>query len=61
MGWDGPLMQDGVAVDVADYPRYDNPYGTSDFPGEVISFRHRGQSLRLDFANRTREVNRFLD
>jgi len=61
MGWDGPLMQDGIAVDVSDYPRYDNPYGTSDFPGEVISFQHRGQSLRLDFSDRTREVNRFLD
>jgi hypothetical protein len=61
MGWDGPLMQDGVPLDVADYPRYDNPYGTSDFPGELISFRHRGQSLRLDFTNRTREVNHFLD
>ena len=61
MGWDGPLMQDEVPVEVRDYPRYDNPYGTSDFPGEVISFRHRGQSLKLDFTNRTREVNRFLD
>ncbi|MGB5268069.1 MAG: hypothetical protein WBN30_15865, partial [Polyangiales bacterium] len=61
MGWDGPLTQDGVPLDVADYPRYDNPYGTSDFPGEVISLRHRGQSLRLDFTNRTREVNGFLD
>ncbi|MDH3653042.1 MAG: hypothetical protein OEN21_02130 [Myxococcales bacterium] len=61
MGWDGPLTQEGVALEVGDYPRYDNPYGTADFPGEVISFLHRGQSLRLDFTNRTREVNRFLD
>ena len=61
MEWDGSLMQDGVALDVGDYPRYENPYGSSAFPGDVISFGLGGQSLRLDFANRTREVSRFLD
>ena len=61
MGWEGPLTQDGVALDVGDYPRYENPYGTSAFPGDVISFRLEGQSLRLDFVNRRREVSRFLD
>jgi hypothetical protein len=61
MGWDGPLTQGGVAVDVADYPRYENPYSSASFRGDVISFQLRGQSLRLDFANRRREVSRFLD
>lgn len=61
LGWDGPLMQDGDTLDVADYPRYENPYSSSAFPGDVISFELGRQSLRLDFANRTREVSRFLD
>ena len=61
MGWDGPLTQDGAAVDVADYPRYENPYGTSPFRDDVISFEYKGRSLNLDFANRTREVSHFLD
>jgi len=61
MGWDDPLMQDGVALDVGDYPRYENPYSSSAFPGDLISFELRGQFLRLDFAKQKREVSRFLD
>ena len=61
LGWDGPLLQDGDTLDVGDYPRYENPYSSSAFPGDVISFELGRQSLRLDFANRTREVSRFLD
>ena len=57
----GPLMQDGVALDVGDYPRYENPYSSSAFPGDLISFELRGQFLRLDFAKQKREVSRFLD
>jgi hypothetical protein len=55
------MTQDGDALFVGDYPRYDSPYGSSDFPADVISFQHAGQSLRLDFAKRSREVSRFLD
>jgi hypothetical protein len=61
MAWDGPMTQDGVPLDVSDFPRYANPYVSAEFPGELISFSHAGQSLSLDFANRTREVSRFLD
>jgi hypothetical protein len=61
MGWDGPITQDGSALVVGDFPRYDNPYSSSEFRGDVISFGHAGQSLKLDFANRSREVSRFLD
>lgn len=61
MGWDDPLMQDGVPVDVSDYPRYGNLYSESAFRDDRISFRHEGQFLQLGFENRTREVSRFLD
>ena len=61
MGWDGPISQDGAALIVEDFPRYGNPYSASAFPADLISFRHAGQSLKLDFANRSREVSRFLD
>ena len=61
IGWNGSMTQDGDALFVGDYPRYDSPYGSSDFPADVISFQHAGQSLRLDFAKRSREVSRFLD
>ncbi|MBW2380850.1 MAG: hypothetical protein JRG70_15085 [Deltaproteobacteria bacterium] len=61
MDWDGSITQDGSTLVVGDFPRYDNPYSSSEFRGEVISFGHAGQSLKLDFANRSREVSRFLD
>lgn len=61
MAWDGPMTQDGTPLDVADFPRYANPYVSAEFPGQVISFSHAGQSLVLDFGARTREVSRFLD
>jgi hypothetical protein len=61
MSWDGPLTRDGIPVVVADYPRYESPYGSSAFPGEVISFEHEDQTLELNFADRDRRVSRFLD
>lgn len=67
MAWDGPLTQDGVPVDVSDYPRYENPYSASQFRDDVISFEYSDptgeyekRSLVLDLANRTREVSHFL-
>jgi hypothetical protein len=68
MSWDGPLMQDGVEVDVSDYPRYGNPYSASAFRDDVIAFEYEDpagatqtRTLTLDFANRAREVSHFLD
>ncbi len=68
MQWDGALTQNGEPVDVADYPRYDNPYGSSEFRDDVVSFeyadpegKYQATSVVLDFANRTREVSHFLD
>lgn len=61
MGWDGPLMQDGTALVVEGFPRYDNPYASGEFPGSSISFQHAGESLVLDFDGRTREVSGFIE
>ena len=61
MGWEGPIIQDGEALSVEDFPRYDNPYSSSEFPGDRISLEHAGQSLKLDFAKQSRKVSRFLD
>jgi len=61
MGWDGPLTRDGTPIIVEDFPRYESRYSSSGFPGDLISFEHAGQALNLDFANRSREVSRFLD
>ena len=67
MGWDGPLTQDGIAVDVSDYPRYENPYSASPFRDDVIKFEYTDPagdfqplSLVLNFADRTRQVSHFL-
>ena len=57
MGWEGPMTQEGMPVVVGDYPRYDNPYGGAEFPAEQVTFEHAGQSLRLDFAEQSREAS----
>jgi hypothetical protein len=68
MAWDGPLAQDGADIGVHDYARYENPYSTSPFRDDVISFLYEAESggrenrtLTLDFANRTREVSHVLE
>jgi hypothetical protein len=59
MGWEGPMTQDGVPVVLEDSPRYDNPYGTADFPAQRIAFKHAGQSLTLDLDEQTRKASCF--
>jgi len=61
-------MQDGVEVDLSDYPRYRNPYCASAFRDDVIAFEYEDpagvtqtRTLTLDVANRAREVSHFLD
>ena len=61
MGWDGPLTQNSTPIEIGDFPRYENPYSSSAFPGDVISFGHAGQSLKLDYAKQSRDVSCFVD
>ena len=60
MGWSSTATENGNPIDVRDFGRYENPYASSDFPATTISFKHRGQSLRLDFESRSREVSSFI-
>jgi hypothetical protein len=57
MDWGNELTQDGIGVSARDYKRYDNPFASADFPGNVISFELNGHSLMLDLENRTRKVS----
>jgi hypothetical protein len=59
-GWRGPLRQDGRAVSLGDYPRYDNPYVQADFPPEKITLRHGDHRLELDWKNLERNASAFL-
>lgn len=55
--WHRDLRQNGEIVSVKDYKRYDNPYASADFPGDVIRFELNGYSLLLDLENRARQVS----
>ena len=68
MGWEGPLTQDGEPVVVRDYPRYENPYGTSSFRDDAISLEYqdpqkiyKNTSMTLNWASVTREVSHDLE
>ena len=53
--WEGPLMQNGKAVCLKDYARYDNPYVQAAFPAENVEFNHNGHFLQLDWPEKRRE------
>ncbi len=68
MAWDGPLTREGEPVEVGDYARYDNPYGSAPFRDDVITFEYDAEaegflnrSVTLDFANRARLVSQYLE
>ncbi len=57
-GWTGSLKQDNSAIKVNDYPRYDNPFASADFPAEEIRFRHGDHRLMLDWKRLERTTSR---
>ncbi|MEM8547858.1 MAG: hypothetical protein AAGF46_06820 [Pseudomonadota bacterium] len=57
MGWEGPVLNDGVEVQLDGYGRYQNPWSDSAFPAEEISFTHGDSFLHLDFATMRREFS----
>ncbi|MAT93687.1 MAG: hypothetical protein CME59_13900 [Halioglobus sp.] len=61
MGWDGPVLHNGVAVPLDDYARYDNPWSQAAFPARDITFTHGGSYLRLNFDAGIREVSDTFD
>lgn len=60
MNWDDDLTQDGSAVNISDYKRYENPYSSADFPGSEITFELNGESLTLNFSSSSRTVSSYL-
>ncbi len=61
MGYWGPLRQDGEAVILGGYPRYENPYGRVDFAANVTRFEANGHWMELDYSANTREAGAFLE
>jgi len=47
---EGPLLVDGLAVDLGPYPRWDNVYSYQEFGTNVTNVEFEGQRLELDFA-----------
>lgn len=42
-GWHGALKQQGKAVELSGYPRYDNPYSKAEFPLSTLIVEHAGK------------------
>jgi hypothetical protein len=55
-GWSGDFTRDGKAIELAGYPRYDNPYVRAEFPAGKITTKHKGQRLELDWESLTRRT-----
>ena len=49
VGWYGPMLVNGEAVDLGPYARWDNPYVHQEFGTMVTKIRHKDQTLVLDF------------
>lgn len=56
MDWENDLIQNGNPINAGNYKRYENPYSNANFPANIITFQSKGNSLILDFANKTRTV-----
>ncbi|MCD6394649.1 MAG: hypothetical protein J7M40_14240, partial [Planctomycetes bacterium] len=61
MDWENDLTRNGASVNVSDYKRYENPYSSAEFPADIIAFKFNGNSLILDFKNKTRKVTNACD
>lgn len=59
-GWKDALKQNGQIIQLADYPRYYNPYMEASFPGDKISIDNNGHWLRLNYKELKREASNFL-
>lgn len=59
-GWKGSFTQNGVAVEIDEYPRYDNPYTKVAYPAESVLVEHAGETLRHDYGALTRSASSYL-
>jgi hypothetical protein len=56
LGWDGPLVVDGAPQELADYPRFDNPFVRTEFGETKYEITLDDSSLLLDFEKRKRKA-----
>ena len=61
MGWEGPVLNNGTEVVLDNYPRYENPWSQSAFPGGDIRFDYEDAYLELNLDAMTREASGYLD
>ncbi|MBI9102092.1 MAG: hypothetical protein JEY99_06740 [Spirochaetales bacterium] len=54
-GWNGPFKHEGKKVGIRNYPRYDNPYGRTEFAPDEISIKSEKNSLYMNFAKGERD------
>jgi len=55
-GWEEPLKVDGEEIPLEEYPRWDNPYSSTDFNSKEFTISHEGETLHLDFATNERII-----
>ncbi len=55
-GWEGALTVAGQVVDVADYPRYDNPYIQAEFNPTEMRVQANGRELYLNWVSGERQT-----
>ena len=56
VGWTGPMIVDGVEVDLGPYERFDAPGLTQPWGTDRLELEHDGQTLELDFGEGIRRV-----
>lgn len=59
-GWDSPLLREGESIPLGDYPRYENPYCSAEFPADRVRFEHGGAWLELNWSTFERSASGFV-
>ena len=55
--WDSPLAVNGGIIDLRDYPRYSNPYVTTEFPADQVEIKAGDAWLILEYEAGTRSFS----
>ena len=56
VGWTGPMTVKGETIDLGPFDRWDNPHCNQEYGTKVVTIRHDGVSLELDFEHGTRRL-----
>lgn len=60
-GWRGPFRQNGQAIALRDFPRYENLYAQVSFPAERVEIQQGEHCLVLDWRKQVRDASRYVD